>query len=94
MVGVKLAEEITLAMVTTKPDHQGEREISCNTIACGNAGCPGATVVTNACAFYLRARGYGCNGHPAFPAPFDFWAKNLDNNSGIFVPRECGGVCD
>jgi hypothetical protein len=28
MVGVKLAEEILLAMVTTKPDHQGELEIS------------------------------------------------------------------
>src|SRR3984885_4151519 len=28
MVGVKWAEEIPLAMVTTKPDHQGEREVS------------------------------------------------------------------
>jgi hypothetical protein len=28
MVGVKLAEEIPLAMVTTKPDHQGEREVN------------------------------------------------------------------
>jgi hypothetical protein len=26
MVGVKLVEEIPPAMVTTKPDHQGERE--------------------------------------------------------------------
>jgi hypothetical protein len=26
MVGVKLAEEIPPAMVTTKPDHQGEHE--------------------------------------------------------------------
>src|ERR1700677_785294 len=32
-------------------------------------GDPGELVVTNACAYYLRARGYGCNGHPAFPAP-------------------------
>jgi len=39
------------------------------TIACGNAGCPGATVVTNACATTLCARGCGCNGHPAFPTP-------------------------
>ena len=40
MVGVKLAMmlRITPMMVTTKPDHQGEREISRNTIACGNAG--------------------------------------------------------
>jgi hypothetical protein len=35
----------------------------------GMPGDPGATVVTNACAYYLRARGCGCNGHPAFPAP-------------------------
>jgi hypothetical protein len=38
MVGVKLAEEIPPAMVTTKPDHQGEREGNRKTIACGNAG--------------------------------------------------------
>jgi hypothetical protein len=38
MVGVKLVKEISLAMVTIKPDHQGEYEISRNTIACGNAG--------------------------------------------------------
>jgi hypothetical protein len=35
----------------------------------GMPGDPGATVVTNACAFYHCARGCGCNGHPAFPAP-------------------------
>jgi hypothetical protein len=35
----------------------------------GMPGDPGATVVANACAFYHCARGYGCNGHPAFPAP-------------------------
>ena len=35
----------------------------------GMPGDPGATVVTNACAFYHCARGYGCIGHPAFPAP-------------------------
>jgi hypothetical protein len=28
MVGVKLAEEILLAMVTKKPDHQGEHEVN------------------------------------------------------------------
>src|ERR1019366_5434002 len=40
-----------------------------NTIACGNAGCPGATVVTNACVLLPYTRGCGCNGHPAFPTP-------------------------
>ena len=40
MVGVKFVMmlRITPATVTTKPDHRGEYEISCNTIACGNAG--------------------------------------------------------
>jgi hypothetical protein len=38
-------------------------------IACGNAGCSGATVVTNARAYYHYRRGCGCNGHPAFPTP-------------------------
>jgi hypothetical protein len=53
MVGVKsvIMLRITPAMVTTKPDHQGEHEVNRNTIACGNAGCPGATVVTNARAY-------------------------------------------
>jgi hypothetical protein len=46
MVGVKLVREISLATVTTKPDHRGEHEISRKTIACGNAGCPGELVVT------------------------------------------------
>ena len=33
-------------------------------------GDPGATVVTNARAYYHYTRGCGCNGHPAFPTPF------------------------
>jgi len=32
------AERSAQAMVATKPGHQGEREISRKTIACGNAG--------------------------------------------------------
>jgi hypothetical protein len=35
----------------------------------GMPGDPGATVVTNARAYYHYTRGCGCNGHPAFPAP-------------------------
>ena len=38
MVGVKLVKEISPMKVTNKPDHLGEREVSRNTIACGNAG--------------------------------------------------------
>jgi hypothetical protein len=49
-------------------------------------GDSGATVVTNACAFYHCARGYGCNGHPAFPAPS--WGDRFLHNSGAL----CRGV--
>jgi hypothetical protein len=38
MVGVKSVKEIPPMKVTNKPDHLGEHEISCNTIACGSAG--------------------------------------------------------
>jgi hypothetical protein len=43
-------------------------------------GDPGATVVTNACAFYHCARGCGCNGHPAFPTPSK--GRPIKHNSG------------
>jgi hypothetical protein len=33
-------------------------------------GDSGATVVTNARAYYHYTRGCGCIGHPAFPTPF------------------------
>src|SRR5664280_519723 len=39
--------------VANKPGHWGEREVTVKTIACGNAGCSGVSVVTNACAFYF-----------------------------------------
>ena len=63
------AERSAQAKVARKPGHLGEREAAVKTIACGNAGCPGATVVTNARVYYTSTRGCGCNGHPAFPAP-------------------------
>ena len=41
----------------TSPVTKESTKETVNTIACGNAGCPGATVVTNSCAFYtLRTR--------------------------------------
>ena len=56
-------------MVARKPGHQGERGISRKTIARGMPGDSGVTVVTNACAYYHCARGYGRAERPAFPAP-------------------------
>jgi hypothetical protein len=35
----------------------------------GMPGDPGATVVSNSCAYYFCTRGRGCGGHPAFPTP-------------------------
>src|ERR1700721_1120129 len=70
MVGVKSAEEIPPATVTTKPDHRGRaRRKPLKPLRAGMPGDPGATVVTNARAYYHYARGCGCIGHPAFPAP-------------------------
>jgi hypothetical protein len=71
MVGVKfLGSKLLGDDGDNRARSPGRDEGNRNTIACGNAGCPGATVVTNACAFYYCARGCGCNGHPAFPTPF------------------------
>jgi hypothetical protein len=47
----------------------------------GMPGDPGATVVTNARAYYQYTRGCGCNGHPAFPTP-SFWGERYRHNSG------------
>jgi hypothetical protein len=54
----------------------------------GMPGDPGATVVTNACAFYHCARGCGCNGHPAFPTPS--WAEGSCTPRAPSAPRERG----
>jgi hypothetical protein len=47
----KLVRGISLATVTTKPDHRGERDISRKAIARGMPGDSGVTVVTNSYAF-------------------------------------------
>ena len=55
--GVKLVRGISLATVTTKPDHRGERDISRKTIARGMPDDLGVTVVTTlVCFFILHAR--------------------------------------
>jgi hypothetical protein len=60
----------------------------------GMPGVPGATVVTNARAYYHYTRGCGCNGHPAFPTPFA--GRIVHAQLGRVAPRECGsafGIC-
>jgi hypothetical protein len=60
---------ISRVTVATKPGHRGERGHRPSNHRAGNAGCSGVPVVTNACAYYHCARGYGCIQRPAFPAP-------------------------
>jgi hypothetical protein len=57
----------TPGMVARKPDHQGEREAAVKTIACGNAGDPGATVVANSCGFVFFHARLRVQRRPAFP---------------------------
>src|ERR1700732_1312792 len=58
----------------------------------GMPGDPGATVVTNARAYYHTTRGCGCNGHPAFPTPS--LGGRFHAQLGRITPRECGGVSE
>jgi hypothetical protein len=53
----------------------------------GNAGCCGVPVVADACAFCCTG-GYGCNAHPAFPAPSLFVRVVLRASLGRNAPRE------
>ena len=56
------------------------------TIACGNAGCPGATVVTNACAFYTSRTRLRVQRAPGIPHAL-CWA---DRSSKTRVHRAAG----
>jgi hypothetical protein len=80
--------------VSNKRGHRGEREVSRKTIARGMPGRSGVTVVTTLVRFFCCARGCGCIGHPAFPAPSDFKGERFMHSSGEFTPRECKGVFD
>src|SRR5258706_4890204 len=90
-----------LVTVTTRTRRRGERGISRKTIA---RGMPGLLRCT--CGDYARVllshctRGYGCIGHPAFPAPSDFLGERFLQSSGAsrrgnakvcvkFEPRHC-----
>src|SRR5205814_9403621 len=42
--------------------------------------------------FYFCTRDCGCSAHPAFPAPSIF-EGSCWHNSGVFTPRDRGGVC-
>jgi len=56
------------------------------TIARGQPGDFGATVVTTLCLLPLH-RGCGCSGHPAFPVPSVFRGE-VHANSGVGASRD------
>jgi hypothetical protein len=88
----KLAGSNSLATVTTKPDHRGEREVSRKTIARGMPGDTGVTVVTNSYAFLFCMRGCGRIVRPAFPAPSEFQMRFITGKTRApraARPRRC-----
>ena len=54
----------------------------------GDSGDP--VVTTLVCCVLFRTRGYGCIGHPAFPAPSDFFGRWLSQKLGRIAPRDRG----
>ena len=64
-----------------------------NTVACGNAGCPGATVVTNACAHYTSRTRLRVQRAPGIPHALS-WADHSGTTRARSAPREGGGVFD
>ena len=82
MVGVKLAEEIPPATVTTKPDHRGVGR-ECRVSRCDRGDY--TRVLPTLC-----TRGCGCNGHPAFPTPSSISGRTIHAPLGRAAPRECG----
>src|SRR6201991_2589221 len=68
-------------MVARKPGHQGELEVSRNTIARGMPGVLGVTVVT-APRVIITTRDCGCTVRPAFPAPSFLRGEKILHSSG------------
>src|ERR1700681_1795522 len=79
--------------VTRRIRRRGEHEISRKTIARVMPGYSGGPVVTNSCVCFYHTRGCGCIGHPAFPAPSDFWANGFAK-LGRIAPRERGVILE
>src|SRR5882724_5108775 len=51
----------------------------------GMPGDPGGPVATTRVHYQLRTRGYGCNGHPAFPTPS--MGREINAQLGRIAPR-------
>src|SRR6185437_12655767 len=75
-----VGENRPFACSGTLSAHKSAKE-TVKTIACGNAGCPGATVVTNARATYSTRAAAGATGTRHSPRP-PFQGERFSNNSG------------
>jgi hypothetical protein len=73
--------------VTKKPDRRGERaKETVKTIACGNAGCSGATVVTTLACFLLHA-GPRVRRAPGIPHALCFFGRMVHAQLGRYQRR-------
>ena len=97
-LGSSFAGDLARRRGLKSPVPRGERaDRPLTPIARGRPDCFGGPVVTNACAFYLCTRGYGCAKHPAFPAPSLFSgrcfrtarAKSCRGNTKVCPRRLC-----
>jgi hypothetical protein len=78
-----------------RPEHRGDHEAAVKTIARGKPDRSGWSCGDYAGVdFYpFPTPGCGCNRHPAFPAPSDFFeGRQIRHHPGEIAPRECGGV--
>src|SRR5438128_8442280 len=78
------------ATVAKEPGHRGERVISRKPLRREGRIVSANLWRLRSCAFLFCTRGYGCGGHPAFPAPSNFRGTKLSHDSGCITPRECG----
>jgi|SRR5579863_645587 len=80
---------ISRAMVARKPGSPGRaRRKPLKPFAQGVPECFGEPVVTYSCGFFIPTRGYGCDEHPAFPAPSAFRGTLLGTARARCAPRE------
>src|ERR1700722_8403031 len=79
------------AKVANKPGHLGEREISCKPSRAGMPGDPGATVVTNACAYYTSRTRLRVQRAPGIPRAL--FGRRIPAQLGRIARREREGAC-
>src|SRR5665647_2549579 len=87
-LALSLRKSFPQATVTKKPDHRGELEVSCKTIARGMPGVSRCDLA-NACAFYHYhcTRGYRAHRTPGIPCAL-FLGRKINARLGHIAPRD------